>query len=195
MKKQVILMSLACVLASISFAQNSSTLKRDDLSDDQTSSQGVRVGVVKSMLKSEIAARYQGFSGSSSENIDSTTGVSLGYAKLPVQALGFTSNLTYLDFRDNGDPAGALRADGNLAFAFTKFLNAKGGINVSKFTSGKGLTDLNAGIGFQAGLGVQMTKNIGLDVGYTEMNQSGTFQGIDLSTKQKGMEIGLTGTF
>ena len=59
-------------------------------------------------------------------------------------------------------------------------------------------------LGLQANVGVQITRNFSLEVGYTEMNTSGktpvTVNGqevgkADLDAKLSGAEIGLTGTF
>lgn len=147
------------------------------------------------MLSADIKASYQGYSASNSETLDSALGFSLGYASLPVQELGWTSNLTYMDIKNESATTGAVRLDGNLAYAFTQIANFKGGINFSKLTSGSNSSKLNPGIGFQGGLGVQLTKNFGLDVGYTEMNQSGSIDGLQVDLKEKGMEIGVNGTF
>lgn len=127
--------------------------------------------------------------------MDSALGLSLGYASLPVQELGWTSNFTYMDIKNEGTTTGAVRADGNLAYAFNKTANIKGGLNLSKLTSGSNSNKLNPALGFQSGLGVQLTKNFGLDVGYTEMNQSGSIDGVSVDLKEKGMEIGVNGTF
>ncbi len=193
MKTKITAFLAMALVASTSFAQNSSTAKMPQ--DDGISSKGFRISIVKPMLSADIKASYKGQSASNSETLDSALGLSLGYASLPVQELGWTSNFTYMDIKNEGSTTGAVRADGNLAYAFTQIVNIKGGVNLSKLTSGTNSDKLNPGIGFQGGLGIQLTRNFGLDVGYTEMNQSGSLDGVSVDLKEKGMEIGLTGTF
>lgn len=194
MKKQISTVLVAALLTATAFGQEVSTLKTS-VPSDGISSKGFRVAIVKPMLSADVKASYRGQSASANETLDSALGLSLGYASLPVQELGWTSNFTYMDIKNEGSTTGAIRADGNLAYAFTQIVNIKGGLNLSKLTSGSNKDKLNPAIGFQGGVGIQITKNFGLDVGYTEMNQSGSIDGVSIDLKEKGMEIGLNGTF
>jgi hypothetical protein len=99
-----------------------------------------------------------------------------------------------MDIKNEGSSTGLARIDGNLAYAFTSIVNVKGGLNISKFTKSE-TSDYNAGIGFQGGVGVQLTRNFGMDLGYTQMNQSGSSDGVKVDLKEAGIEIGLNGTF
>ena len=193
MKKKITVLLATVLVASTSFAQNTSTAKMP--TNDGISSKGIRIGIVKPMLDVDLKASYQGQSSSNKERLDDTLGFSLGYASLPVQKLGWTTNATYMDIKNEGSSTGLARIDGNLAYAFTSIINFKGGLNVSKLTSGEDHNKFNAGIGFQGGVGVQLTKNFGLDLGYTQMNQSGSFEGLKVDLKEAGVEIGLNGTF
>ncbi len=192
MKNQVTAFLVTALVASMSFAQNTSTAK---MSDDGIASKGVRISVLKPVLEAEIKASYKGQSFGTKEKLDDALGFSVGYASLPVQELGWTANLAYMDVKNEGTSTGMMRADGNLAYAFTSILNVKGGLNLSKFTSGTNNEKLNPAIGFQGGLGVQVSKNFGLDIGYTQMNQSGSLDGVNVDIKESGLEIGLNGTF
>lgn len=192
MKTKIALLLATAFVASTSFAQNTSTAKMP--TDDGISSKGFRVGIVKPMLEADIKASYQGQSFGNKEKLDEALGFSLGYASLPVQELGWTANATYMDIKNNGESTGLARIDGNLAYAFTSIINVKGGLNVSKLTKSES-SKYDAGIGFQGGVGVQLTKNFGLDLGYTQMNQSGSSDGVKVDLKEAGVEIGLNGTF
>lgn len=192
MKTKITVFLAMALVASSSFAQNTSTAKMP--ADDSISSKGFRIGIVKPMLEADIKASYQGQSFGNKEKLDEALGLSLGYASLPVQELGWTANATYMDIKNNGESTGLARIDGNLAYAFTSIVNVKGGLNVSKLTKSDA-SKYDAGIGFQGGVGVQLTRNFGLDLGYTQMNQSGSSDGIKVDLKEAGVEIGLNGTF
>ncbi len=50
-------------------------------------------------------------------------------------------------------------------------------------------------IGLQAGLGVQVSRNFGVDLNYVEMNQTLSTNGASFKTKESGVEIGMNATF
>lgn len=193
MKTRFTVFLAMALLASTSFAQNSSTAKMNV--DDSISSKGFRISLVRPFLEAELNATYKDESLSETKKVEETTGLSLGYASLPVQDLGWTSNATYLNIGTDGVYNGVARIDGNLAYAFNSIVNLKGGINVSKFVTGEFSENMKAGIGFQGGLGVQLTRNFGLDLGYTQMNQSASSDGVNVGVRMAGIEIGLNGTF
>lgn len=160
--------------------------------DGGIASEGFRLAILKPFMNLDV--KISGTGESDSSKIDDTLGFSVGYANLPVQDLGWTTNLAYLDMRNNGGSAGMARLDGNLAYAFKPMVNIKGGLNVSKMVSGA-LTQLNVGIGFQAGVGFQFTQNFGIDAGYSQMNQSLSSGGQTATIRESGPEIGLNATF
>lgn len=189
MKTKITVFLAMVLVASASFAQNSSTAKMP--TDDRISSKGFRMGIVKLMLDADFKVSIPGKSFNEKGKLPEALGFSLGYASLPVQDLGWTTNTTFM----HADGVGFARIDGNLAYAFTSIVNVKGGLNVSQLISGTTFEKRNAGIGFQGGVGVQLTKNFGLDLGYTQMNQSNSLGGYSVDAKLAGVEIGLNGTF
>jgi len=193
MKTQVTAILTLALLALNSLAQNTSTTKMTE--DTSTSARGVRVSLVKPTLDADLKASYMGTSISVKEKLADTLGVSIGYVNLPVQEIGWTTNLALMDIKNGGSTTSMARIDGNLAYAFSQKVNVKGGLNLSKFTSGQDHEKLNPAIGLQAGLGVQVNRNFGIDFGYTQMNQTGSVEGINVELKESGMELGINGTF
>ncbi len=127
----------------------------------------------------------------------------MGYANLPIQELGFTTNLALIEMKSESS-ANIARIDGNLGYAFNNYVNLKGGLNIMKYYTGEGLKNLNPGFGYQASLGFQLNKTVGFDIGYTEQNTSGkvpvTMNGeeigkADVDLKLSGLEFGLNATF
>lgn len=199
MKKQVITFLATAFLASISFGQNMSQTR----ADAGISSKGIRVSLIKPTLDMKAKAKYQGLSFEATGKPDSAWGVGIGYASLPVQELGWTTNLSMIEAKAERS-SNMVRVDGNLGCAFNKYVNLKAGLNATKFTSGDGVKDLNPGVGFQASLGLQLNRNVGIDVGYSESNVSGdtpvTSNGKEIGKanselKLSGLEIALTATF
>lgn len=192
MKNQIVAFITTALMASLAFAQNTSTTKMPKY--DGISSKGFRVSILKPMLEMELKAKSGNLSGTDKINVNDTLGLAVGYASLPVQAFGWTANLAYLELKEGGDRINMYRADGNVAYAFTKFVNAKGGLNLSKFTS-KNFEKLDPAIGLQASVGFQATRNFGVDLGYVMMNQKKTIDDVNYNLKESGFEIALNGTF
>ena len=174
---------------------NDSTLYSQISYQSPIAAQGVRVSLLKPSVEVELKASYYGQTASASDKIDDALGFSIGYVKMPIRDIGFTTNLSYFNYHDSQWSANLVRIDGNLAYAFNDKINAKAGINMSKFTSGRGFDELDASIGLQLGVGLQVTPVVGVDVSYAQMNQSGTVDRISYDAKESGLEIGLNGTF
>lgn len=202
MKFQAILLAATIVASSFAQAATSNTVSTQapkNIWANETSSQGVRVAITKPMVDFKLKA-----SGESSDSfkMNEAIGVSIGYASLPVQQLGWTVDGAYLSNLKMKDPDSsssvtwsAARLSGNLGYAFTEMLNVKGGINLTKMVSGTSADKFSPSLGFQAGLGVQFTPNFGLDVNYLQMNQTLSILGTSVDAVMTGYELALHGTF
>jgi hypothetical protein len=192
MKKQIAAFVATALVASMSFAQSTSTANMPIPESDSV--HGFRVSLLRPVLEVEIKAKFASGSDSSKGKIDDSLGFALGYASLPVQSLGWTANLAYLSLKNDGEEAPMLRADANVAYAFTSLVNVKGGLNLSQFTKEES-NDFKPAIGLQANVGFQVTKNFGIDLGYTQMNQTADVSGATIELKESGFEVGVNGTF
>jgi hypothetical protein len=201
MRKHIIGLLAIALFTSATYGQNTTTAEVPTMKDN--SSTGIRISLVKPVLDAKMKIKFQEFNFDDSTQMDSTNGFAVGYANLPIEELGWTTNLSFMETK-NDSSANIIRADGNLAYTFSQYFNVKGGINIAKFTSGAGVNELNEGVGLQSSIGLQINKNIGIDIGYTQMNMSGkspvTSNGVevgkaDIEIKLSGLEIGLNGTF
>jgi hypothetical protein len=203
MKNKIGMAFIVALVASTGMAQNTSKTKA--VADDSVSSRGFRVSFLKPTLDTKMTGKFMGQTAEGTSKPDSALGIAIGYASLPVQELGYTTNLALIEAK-SGSSANIARIDGNLGYAFNPYVNLKGGLNAMKFTSGNGLKDLDAGFGYQASLGFQLNKNAGIDIGYSELNTSGRVPVTLMSTgeeigkakidyKMTGLEIGLNATF
>lgn len=202
MKKNISSVLVIALIASTSFAQNNLRTKVPVVEKNEIVSEGIRISIIKPPKEMKGIVSYSGASADQTANADSTIGVSVGYAKLPIQNIGYTTNLAFIEAKHNGVSANIIRADGNVAYTFNKYVNIKAGLNISKFTSGNYLKDFDPGFGFQTSLGFQLNKKIGLEVGYSEINSSGSAlffsnqsEKFNYEFKMHGLEVGLNATF
>lgn len=194
MKKKIAIFLTLTLSATASLAQTNVSEMTTTKEENIVSSQGFRIGLSVPMLHTRISASF-GQPKSNIDEVDSTIGFSLGYISLPVQKIGWTTNLTHMNLKGSSTVSQLSRLDGNLAYAFTDVINVKGGLNLSKLTAGTFLVKLDPVLGFQTVLGIQITKGLGIDIGYTQMNQSGSVNGRNISSMESGAELNLNGTF
>lgn len=159
------------------------------------SAQGVRLTLMSSILEGRFHADKENQAKDLNGDFASAWGLALGYAKLPIQSFGFTTNLAWQWISDNEETFNLARVDGNLAYAVNETLNIKCGPNLSKWVSGEYLKETDPGLGFQFSVGFQVAENMGIDLGYSQMNQSGSFNGGHIDIQVSGVELDLHGTF
>jgi hypothetical protein len=201
------LLLLLAVVDARANADDGSIESRLSLETGSSASQGFRVGVLKPTLKQKFAVGDY----ANEYNLEAT-GLTIGYGRIPVRQLGWTSELAYLSI--STAPASIVRLSTNLAYAVNGLINIKGGFNLSTISIDADATQTNftPSMGSQISIGVQITKNLSAEFGYVEMiqtatqNNSQTFTSPGGSTeqnrievhgraKESGTELSLVGTF
>jgi long-subunit fatty acid transport protein len=156
------------------------------------------------------------------EDLDTSSQITFGYSNIRANKIGFNADLSYL----SGEMAGQdsdfkiiednLRISANATYGINDKIYAFGGLNSSSYTSktfsfGTSTLEIDhtPGIGYQLGMGYQITKNIGIELAYLTMNSKMTLSGGDIYDEQdnligdsvdydietKGTQINLIGTF
>jgi hypothetical protein len=189
MSKNLIVFTGLLMLSQISFGQMSSNTSQPQAIKKAVAANGFRVSLTKSDLSMKEKGSTETF------RLENTAGLSLGYVYLPVGSIGFTSNFSA---NEVSDPAGIsktlLRVDGNIAFAFNEIVNLKAGLNTINIKlSGDYRNSYQ--LGSQAGIGFQLSRDLGVDVNFYEMIYKGIeterirgFYGenIEVNTERKG---------
>jgi hypothetical protein len=161
------------------------------------SAKGIRAGLWVPSLSTKIGNER-------SRRMDRTVGVTIGYANLPVRSLGWTVNAGLFEMTDymrgvnsmaTEDSAAFAKLDLSLAYAINSYFNVKAGANVSGFTQQDGRDVFEPDLGYQAGLGVQLTRHIGIEAGVLTMSQNGIEERQAQDFKAEGYDFGITGTF
>lgn len=160
---------------------------------DGFAARGLRIAYVKPFLTATNKSNLLFGNNGRGEAIDQANGVAVGYAYLPINRLGYTANVSYLDLLNNKFDIGLIRVDANVAYALTPTLNVKTGANYSEFNRKDFRSSYSGLAGFQASLGLQLNKNFGIDAGAVLMRQKEKAEGALLS--EAGPEVSLAGTF
>lgn len=187
-----------------------SSTRSTDLNERGFAARGVRVGVFMPILEREMEYEFKSIGnakfGSNEEKIDRTLGASIGYASLPVGRVGFDGNFALMEMSDKDDRDGdtssvtLARIDGNVGYAVNEIFYFKGGLNISGFTQSKLREQYGPSVGLQGYLGFQATPNMGAEIGYVSMSQRGEiknslFGEVEVTTRERGLELRLNGTF
>jgi hypothetical protein len=164
---------------------------------------GFRMGIVKNWLSFETIDK--GASTGSGSATDETLakgyfaqeiGFAIGYAAVGYLQPGFAGKFSFNQFASGID---SYRVDLNGALGVSRYLYLYLGLNSNWFSDADALP---AGLGYQTGLGVQMTRNLGLDIGYLRTVNRGKINSLvdpavrlDRQFELSGLEVGLHGTF
>lgn len=201
--KRVLLLAIASFLSASAMAAtdvNNVTTKKSKATSSTNISEdirGFRVELIAPIITMKVSAQTIFGKREISESIDSSLGLGLGYAYMPIQRVGFNGKFSYINMTEESSDAGLARIEGNVGMAVNNFFNFKGGLNISKVVALESgdASVYNAGLGIQTSIGLQMSNTIGLDLGYTYMSQSVSFSGQSADVTFSGPEISLTGTF
>lgn len=149
--------------------------------------EGFRIALVKPVVSINADRRGQTVKGGLQESI----GMSIGYIRYNHDGVGWGTNFMFANLVSPqfGSFGNLTRVDLNVVKGADE-IHIKGGLNVSTIANNPFVSRIAAGIGYQVSLGFMLTKNLGLDLGYVEMNQSGSYD-----MKETGPEFNLSATF
>jgi hypothetical protein len=135
--------------------------------------------------------RTSGFSGSEEvfgRGAAQFRGFALGF--VDIQQNKYSSMFHFIYSQAQDSALQMMRAEYNLTYGFRHQFYGFGGFNLSKFTTE--LTELEVRPGLQLGLGVQFTKNYGLQFSYNNMNFDSPYTG---GASFGGIEAAVHATF
>ncbi len=126
---------------------------------------------------------------------DSAYGVSAGYVSINPESIGWSALLAYLSLNDLEQSSGLLRLEGNAVYSFNRFLHLMAGANVSSFIVGPRKDSLDPGLGLQTEFTVQVTRALGIGIGYAIMRQVSVDDAFKNELRENSLEFSLHGTF
>jgi hypothetical protein len=172
----------------------------DDMYSEKRVTDGIRIAVALP-VNSEINVDEKGKK-EDDGGLSATPIITLGYQDIRKNALGYMINGSFWSTNDTngiGD-IGFARGELNLTYSYSEIRNVyvRGGLNYSDIVSGDNNNEkITGGPGFQAGIGYQINRAVGIEATFVQMNQSGKLETksrtSELSTES--IELGLVGTF
>lgn len=180
--------------------QRSSTKNQDPFQSIKSgwASEGVRVSIFKPIYDLSVDINIPNVPINAPE-IDGGNGLFVGYAYMPVKSFGFIGGANYIEMVSSDRSMNTLRFEANGAYAFNQNVYAKLGLNNSRVVSSEA-GSFDAGMGHQMGVGIQITKTIGLELTHSQSKFTYTEKmapnfNLDADFTVRGTELGITGTF
>jgi hypothetical protein len=207
MKKMLI---LSTVLASVAtMAQTTTTANATDTTSTETITSsfldkkdinGFLFGISKGFEeKAKIKASFMGQSASGSDDdLSHKLGLVAGYAKHNEGSLGYMAKVQYDFYKSDDNEEGdgqkfaMIEGSGDATFMINQHLIPYAGINISKYTKGDDLKDLDAGIGWQLGVTGQIINQVAYNLDYSIRNNEGDIDGLNIDIEMKAVHVGIT---
>ncbi len=197
---RIVLASLLCLSFAAQAAKNqaASTMRVTESTEPSThAANGIRFSLARPVMEAHLKVSGP-FVTSTSGNakIGKMWGGAIGYAYLPIRRLGFTAGFTIYDIERGTTLA---KLDGNMAYTLNRFVYLKAGTNISGFTQEESRKIVDPSLGVQTSVGVQLTQNVGAEIGYLYMSQRGDEridgQKYEFELYESGVDLALTATF
>ncbi|PWU18321.1 MAG: hypothetical protein C5B49_07350 [Bdellovibrio sp.] len=129
------------------------------------------------------------------ETADSSLGIGIGYAKLPIRDIGYLANASFLQSNIQSTTFQFIRIDGNATYGINKTVYLKSGLNLTKMVRGPINDKFEPGLGYQLGAGFQVTQRISADLTYGQSTETATTQGSTYKLMVSGFEVAVNGSF
>lgn len=131
-------------------------------------------------------------------------GVSAGYGMTESNGFGLKAGIRLLDSFNRGEygdqKVQIIIPEGNLTFSANELFSLYGGLNAAVLTGSTSINKYKTQIGAQAGCGINFTKQVALNAGYTILRQklsdtSDSGLKVDIDAQLSGFNSALTYTF
>jgi hypothetical protein len=167
---------------------------------------GFRVGVAQGSLNYNLRSRRGSQLGQSldqSINEDSRTKFQMhaGWERVRIKEVGHSIFLTYQDIetkdtQEKTESYRNFRTSGNITYGLNKQIYTFGGLNYGAwFGTDEIESSLDAGFGYQLGMGFKFHKKAILEVEYLTLKNEGSKSGINLDLEAKGIMLKLNTPF
>ncbi|MDA8793405.1 porin family protein [Bacteriovoracaceae bacterium] len=176
--------------------QQTQTDLNTSLTKRRKTSKGFRIGLNQANLDGRftISSDNELYSSSIEDDVEHQYGINVGYVNIGLLRPGFMGHITHTQFTQDIE---SIRLTANGTFSFHENIYAYAGMNIHRYTNELTSTILDPGVGYQAGLGIQINETFGLDISYLVLRNKGSdpdFE-VDYELELEGLEATLHVTF
>lgn len=193
MKKLILAALSVFIIASLAKANTSSNKSNFDLRVPvknwiKKNKKNFRVSLGNGNLTTNLRARLsktEGIDSSDNESNSNNLQLNLGYEKAIDKNFGYSTFLTYqnseIEVFGGNEELRNYRVSGNVTYRLTKQASIYGGLNYGAwFGSGEIEDNLDAGIGYQAGISLDIFKNAVVEFEYLTLLNEGRINNLDI---------------
>ena len=167
---------------------------------------GFRIGIAQGSLDYNLRSRRglnsgQNFDQSINENSRTKFQIHAGWERVRIKEIGYSTFLTYQDIEtkdalEKTESYRNYRVSGNATYGLDKQIYTFGGLNYGAWYGTDEIeSSLNAGIGYQLGMGFKFHKRAILELEYLTLRNEGSNSGTNLNLEAKGIMLKLNTPF
>lgn len=164
---------------------------------------GFIIGFAQGTLDTNMRLRDNGFDDSITGNRNTKSQIHFGWQEVKNQEVGYNAYFTYQDIAEGledlqgkKEDVRSMRWSANATYGIDEKIYTYGGLNLNKYYGSEEVeSKLNRGIGFQAGLGVNLHKRMILEVEYLTLLNEGRVSGVNVDVEAKGILLKLNTPF
>lgn len=152
---------------------------------------GFRFGMATGSLNSNSKSRSSN-AAEASDNFTASTNYELhaGWEEIKRNKAGYSAWATFQDLKIDGEHYRNMRLSGNATYGIDSQVYAYGGLNWGKYYGSDYIEgNVNAGMGYQAGIGFDLHKKANVEIEYLALINEGRSQGTNINIETKGIML------
>lgn len=151
-----------------------------------------RIGIAQGSLNANARSRSNGSDQSISESRSTRFQIQAGWETIKTKEVGYSAYLTYQDIAEalGDDNVRSYRVSGNATYGINKQAYTYGGLNWNKYYGSTEIEEkIDAGLGYQIGLGFKFHEKANVEMEYLTLLNEGRIDGSNIDIETKGIMI------
>lgn len=151
-----------------------------------------RIGIAQGSLGTNVRQRNASTDSSINESRNTKFQLQVGWETIKNQEIGYSAYFTYQDIAEafEGEDVRSMRASGNATWGINNQVYTYGGLNWNKYYGSDQIEGgIDAGLGYQVGLGFMFHKRANLELEYLTLLNDGRVNGANIDVETKGIML------
>lgn len=153
-----------------------------------------RIGIAQGSLGTNVRTRNSAVDNSTNESRNTKFQLQLGWETIKTQEVGYSAYFTYQDIAEafEDEDVRSMRASGNATWGINNQVYTYGGLNWNKYYGSDQIEGgIDAGLGYQVGLGFKFHKKANVEIEYLTLLNEGRVDGVNVDVESKGIMLKL----
>jgi len=157
-----------------------------------------KIGIAQGSLTGNVRQRAIGFDDSVNESRNTKLQIQFGWETIKTKEVGYNVFFTYQDIAEawQKEDVRSMRTSGNVTYGLNDQAYTYGGLNWNKYYGSEQIeAGIDAGMGYQVGVGFKFHKRANVELEYLTLINEGRVNGANIDIENKGLLIKLNTPF